>query len=128
MAVEEADVRGVIVGDTEATTANIDFYISWAEDLVSDAEALAGTSYAANRRERIKTLVAAHGVMAPEEIRTSTGQSSVQYPAEPVGAGLQETSYGRKAIQMDNLDVLDKVGLKTPVFESYGTTYDASDP
>lgn len=127
MAPTRQEVKDLFIGGTAASDDTIDFWITWADDVLDEAESFAGSTYATAKRDRLQRLIAAHG-LERETTSEQVGDVRVQYEGSVIGPGLKETQYGRAALAIDNLGALDQVGLKEPLIEGYGTTYDASDP
>ena len=121
-----ADVRAVMI-DSSAPDDTINFWISWADDLVSRAYADVSTSTVPDATRTLVTkLVAAHGVAAADPTESDATVGDVRYSYEgEAGDGLKETRYGRRALATDPTGALAGVTQPDPSFESFGTSYDA---
>ena len=115
--------------EVDASANAIEFWSDWSHDLYEKARQRASAHPAESTSVIIETLLTAHGIAAqdPTAEVIQGGETRIQHEAS-VGEGVEETRYGRRAVELAaelGID-LTVTGRDNATFETFGTTYDSA--
>lgn len=123
-----SDVKAIM--DTGLSDVSLTAHIDAAslvidETLVEDGVAIHSDA----RMTAIEQYLAAHFAASqdPTTESESLGDARLKYEGA-VGEGLAETRYGRRALDLDTSGELREAGDAPAEFETFGTTYDYTNP
>jgi hypothetical protein len=124
--VTPSDLRTAPLVATALENETLQVYAEAAHDMVEEI-VTPNTDYDDNRLKEIERFVAAHLATAsdPSESSSGAGEFRTEYesPSE-IEAGLGETRYGRRALDLDTDNVLTSTSAGA-VFQSFGASYDS---